>query len=266
MKKILINIYNCFRNQQKLNGWNKQVKSIRGCIECRDIEKLEPEGKYLLLLPHADDEWIGASSVISSSEYELVLCNMNMPGGDDVKLHRIREIELNNLARTYERKIHKYENNLKDIISYEKPDHIMVPFFVDWHQEHLEVINTLYEYIINHVNLGFDIIMYQVSVPIGERYINRVNGLSRTQYKEKWNTFKQIYQSQKKIPYNRFACNDKISGGLCDSYAAEVFVKLNLPDWVQLHNKLIIKRNQHSDLKNHINDLQAIRNIINDLT
>lgn len=266
MKKILVKAYSYLVNTKRMIKWNRQINILRRSISISRNEKLEPDGKYLLLLPHVDDEWIGASSIIKDMEYDVVLCNMNMPGGDDTETHRIRENELKIIGHTYGRKIIKYQGSIKDIIDREKPRYIMLPFFIDWHQEHIKVMKILFDYLQNENGYEYKIVMYQVSVPIGEKFVNRVNRQTKAEFKEKWRVFRRVYTSQIKIPYQRFGCNERISGALANSYAAEVFVDMNRKRWIQYYEKFILKGKDCSVLKQNINDLQKIRERVNEVS
>lgn len=80
-------------------GSIKRTKKIknRACNLNSDIA-----GRIMILIPHADDEWIGCSRIIMCKE-DVLLCNMDMKGGDTNFLHQRRYKELLYLAHKYKK-------------------------------------------------------------------------------------------------------------------------------------------------------------------
>ena len=100
---------------------------------------------------------------------------MDMQGGDSKDLHEIRYKELENTVNKYNAILYTITSNkmdnLKKIIKEEQPKFIFVPFFIDWHPEHIETINILYN-VIKMLQYECKIIAYQVSLPVLPDFIN----------------------------------------------------------------------------------------------
>ena len=151
---------------------------------------------------------------------------------------------------------------LLQIIEKKTPDYILVPFFYDWHPEHIMVMDLL-EQLLKSEPLKSNVLMYQVSVPIGTKWINRVMPMSKKDLNEKWNVFKKIYKTQLHLPCFRFAMHEHINGFFSKSFAAEVFVQLTGEEWIS--KKTSITGNALKDrelILANLNNLQKIRSIV----
>ena len=197
-------------------------------------------GKSLILVPHADDEWVGCSQFIINSCSKVVLYDMDMQGGDSYDIHITRKKELEKIAHKYKVELEANIGNIEDKIgNLEKkieeyqPEMIFLPFFIDWHEDHIAVMNILREALTSIKNeIDLKIVMYQVSVPIPEKYITTCISMDRRAQIDKWKTFRDIYQTQVFFPIKRFCCNEYISGGIVNSYAAEVYSCMDINEWV----------------------------------
>ena len=140
------------------------INKIKWNLE-RIIYKLEeglPKGKKIILAPHSDDEWIGCSQIIKK-EQDTIIVNMDMSGSDSKETHKLRYNEMASTATVYGIKFITLAGNkvqkLSEVIKKEKPKYICVPYFIDWHNEHIEVMNALKK-AINDTNNNYDILMY----------------------------------------------------------------------------------------------------------
>ena len=221
----------------------------------------ELKGKKMILIPHADDEWIGCSSILLDEEKPLLI-NMDKQGGDSVELHKKRRYELESIAIACSCQMLTVSEHLtlKEIINQFLPDYIFVPSFLDWHEEHFEVMEELQTTISEIDNMGnLKIAMYQVSIPIPEHIVTHVVPLSRKRWKRKWHRFRKHYKTQKHIPHKRFACHELINGKMIDSYAAEVFAIFDAFEWAKALDIMRANNNDKEYFKKHINQIASIR-------
>lgn len=226
-----------------------------------------PEKSIFILAPHADDEWVGCSQILSHME-NVVICNMSMSGGDSIDLHKLREQEMQNIAQIVKKKLVTIEETrekkvvtLKKLLEENKPEFIAVPFFFDWHKEHIEVMRILRDVIVD-MSIDLNILMYQVSVPIPEQYINYCSRMTRKEHKDKWQVFYKVYQSQLIIPWKRFQYNERILGKMCGAYAAEVFCVESSNDWKRKLEERILREEEQKEIKAKLQDIVVIRKTI----
>ena len=259
MKKWCIRIANRITSFFHRFLWKRQMNIIKKDYASRAIDRLKTNLKYLILLPHADDEWVGCSTLISDPSFNVVLCNMNMSGNNDLFMRKKRELELLSLADVYKRSVLNCYDNLEVIIQAENPDCVVVPFFFDWHEDHFKVMDCLFRVIKDNLSFKFSILMYQVSVPIPEKEINYFMPMTKKEWRNKWKIFEKYYPSQVIIPYRRFAYNEMINGFLTNSYAGEVFVGTTIDKWKSDYFLLKPNKSEKSELKKSLNDLRGVR-------
>lgn len=224
------------------------------------------EGKVMVLIPHSDDEWIGASQLMGG-EQEVLLCNMDMNGDDSEELHQKRYLEMERNATHFSRKlilIKDSEQLAKQIDTY-KPQYIFIPFFIDWHEEHHEVIRTMDKALgmIQHDAENLKIGMYQVSVPLPEKAVTYYVPMRFGIWLKKWIIFLKAYPSQKSIAYQRFAIHEIINGQFSNSWAAEVYSIWNASSWIKMYRNCVIKKEEKQKLKSNLNDISWIRGYVN---
>lgn len=112
MKRLILCVYNKLRRLRNEHRWNKECKlQLRKIKSKCSAFQLQKESSFVIILPHADDEWIGCGSLISSSDYKVSLCNADMEGGDSESIHLIRRAEIERLANMYSKPIHTLCNN-----------------------------------------------------------------------------------------------------------------------------------------------------------
>lgn len=244
-------------------SWLMNVHKIRRHIRVNNMTKHNIDGKYLIVLPHADDEYIGCDQLIKSNA-ECMIVNMDMPGGDTSEMHALRYNELKEYVHSLNKRLVTIKDNkasgLHDIISKNQFDIICVPSFFDWHPEHFKVMGYLRDALImlgtkaNNIKIA----MYQVSVPLIPRYINFALPMTKEAYLNKWDVFSKYYKTQSYIPIKRFGANERINGKLLGSYAAEGYIIMTVDNWERSLGN-VQKLDMTSILRNNINDLSAIR-------
>lgn len=231
-------------------------------------------GSFLILVPHADDEWVGCGGLFEDNNNKITLCYMNMPGGDSKEIHAQRYMELSQMAKIKDVHLLHLDGNeeqkvekLKKIIEKTKPEHICVPSCYDWHLEHLAVIKMLKKSLLNNnVPADLKILTYQVSVPMPENIINAYSPISKIQQKEKWALFRQVYKTQDFFPVERFMHNEYVSGGIAGSYSAEVYCSMNYKDWITFVEKNTVNETQRKELEKCFKNLIKVRGKVKDFS
>ncbi len=273
MKRILLSGFIFLRKNWRKARWRFEAWKERGKLDVKESVQIPLKGKKLILIPHVDDEWMGCSRIVAAHADEVLLCNMDMPGGDSVQMHEVRRKELHLLAHKYGRELLTISNSksqaLEGIIRDVSPDYIFVPFNVDWHGEHEEVIRILRNALINlksegKCHLPF-IAAYQVSIPILPKFVTHCIAMNRSDWKEKWTTFYDIYITQRLISFDRFALNERVNGKISDSFAAEVFFVSKTEEWLNNVEDLSMSNEEKKLLKNSLLSISKMRNVLSRL-
>lgn len=263
IKNLYVKVRICIDSIIKEYQWKEDAKFIRKTLSEKELLTINKNARILILAPHSDDEWIGCSQIIRFFP-NSVICNMNMQGGDDDAKHKCRIIEMIKVAETFNRPVFHRNicnpNSFSLIIQDIAPDYICVPFFIDWHEEHQEVIKMLKDVIILG-KYSKNIICYQVSVPISSAFINYMMPMTKKEQNQKWKLFKQYYKSQSFMPIDRFKAHERINGALCNSYSAEPFVILDSASWLTMFDTKQMSKEYSDSLKASLNNLREIRHI-----
>ena len=262
IKRLLLKAYNAFLKYRRESKWRKQTRYWRGVINQKNTLRIDENARYLILAPHADDEWIGCSQVIKTCENTVVL-NMDMPGGDTNEMHQIRYREMSTLVSKYNKTLltvgQDKVGSLRGYIDKEKPDCICLPFFFDWHPEHVQVMQYLRE-ALSVVTYEGIVLMYQVSLPLHPDMINCSVPLNKKGFLEKWEVFEEIYKTQTKIAFRRFMANEQINGALNGTYAAEVYCSMTKTEWNDKFNIFLLSEKETMDVKTTLQDISITRN------
>jgi LmbE family N-acetylglucosaminyl deacetylase len=214
----------------------------------------------MILVPHADDELIGTFNLIKNIEKSnCILVFFSFTGYDDSLDNKIvREDEfvsfcekmkvpyciLNESAEYY---------HLKEIVKEYCPNTVFIPSIIDWHWEHRKISNIIIPIIDSKVDLW----MYQVTVPIPDKFDKYYLKMSKKELNEKYKIFNDCYVSQRDMPIKRLKWSERIEGGFVSKYAAEVYARI---EYNQL--KTIVAEGKIDDLDemfSSINNLQEIR-------
>lgn len=260
LKQILKRILLWVLQIRKLLLWNLDCKQLRKSIVVQSIPILPYGKKTVILIPHADDEWVGCSSLVKNGS-DILLYDMDMNGGDDKLLHEARYNELSKISILYNKPLLKVGLNkslsLIETITKEKPELICVPFFFDWHPEHIEVMSILRQALLN-LKFDVDIAMYQVSMPIPRNCITHIYPMPKLEWKQKWKTFEEIYKSQTGIPYKRFAINERVNGAVCGSYAGESFVYCKASVWLANYKDWLLTLEEIKEARMNLQSIEKI--------
>ena len=269
IKERIIKIYMWCLNVFKPLRWLIECRKERSNIAHQQSIILGFKGRNLILLPHVDDEWIGCSQLLLKPEADVLMLDMDMPGGDTVNVHNQRKEELRHVGKTTNKPIQKVWDDkvesLRSVIEEWKPDSIFLPFFIDWHEEHIKVMQYLKSALedLNGIDLPLKVAGYQVSAPIPEKYITHALTMNKKEWRNKWTLFKSLYPSQEHIPYKRFALQERVNGAYVKSFAAEVYSVNTVEEWIDLYNRLLPNEQEIKDLRNNLSSISGIRNTIN---
>ena len=235
--------YQWFNNYKNYIFWRKEASYVKASFKksnLKNASKIDEEKRVLILAPHSDDEWIGCSELIKNRQ--AVVCALNMVGSNDEETRRKRFLEMKLMAEHNRTELVSLSfsgdkvSELSNIINNLKPSFIAVPFFIDWHKEHIQSLKLLEKSIGNY---DCDIIMYQVSCPLPLKSITHIYPMAKKEWKAKWKLFRFCYKSQASFPWKRFALVEKAEGGLVNSYAANVFCVMNKKMFFESANYLL---------------------------
>lgn len=250
-------------------GWLKDRYGYRNVLQPKTVlQKLS--GNILILMPHSDDEWIGCSSVLTNHKNILVL-NMDMNGGDTEQMHELRSKEALKAAKKYGYHLHNVGTDkieeLGKVLKEYVPEYVLLPCYLDWHEEHIEVMNLFLESVKqSELNVEPKIAMYQVSLPLPYHMINCCYPMSRKQWKRKWREFCRIYKSQTFLPVRRFAYNEYINGAVCNAYACEAFILKPFEMWEEEFQDNKLTEKEKCFCREHVQEIGTIRRWINKKT
>lgn len=259
---LLRKLHFAYVSECRKRVWMGEAKKIKPEINPILQEKFEMPQKTMIILPHSDDEWVGCSQIISNWK-NVILCDVNMSGGDSEEMHLKRKEELKNTSRLFGANLIETSiDTLSNIIVDEMPDAICVPFYMDWHDEHLRVLEEI------STNLStlppkIKVFSYQVSVPIPNKFINYSIPMTKKEHKKKWNYFKTNYKTQVIIPFMRFASNEIVNGGCIGAYSAEVFrVSPSLEIWNNEYKKYRLPEDERKTVIKSLHSIKETRGLL----
>lgn len=263
MKKLLLKIYGIVKYWQKRLLWNKESKQILDEINETYFAEIFPKDtSFLVILPHADDEWIGCGSLIGSRNYKVHICNADMEGGDSKSVHLLRRLEIKRLADMYDRQIFMLKEekakSLRKLIEVVKPDIVMVPYLFDWHPEHIEVMRIL-KMALETKSFEWDLMvgMYQVTIPISVSNITHISRFSKSDWEKKWRIFRNVYRTQSLFPWYRVSLNEVIQGKRFGAEACEVFCVLPYNKWLTCYGNAPTEKEQLA-LRTQLSSIKAL--------
>ena len=192
----------------------------------------------LILVPHADDEWIGCSQILKKSPHVTVYY-FNFLGNDSSEKNRkVRLAELKSLQEKFRFKLIVSEENqphldLKKLIEENNFSSIFIPCPIDWHPEHI-LVNTILKGILQEISFHQSLYFYNISVPLPQRMETVVCPMTKEEIEEKQRVFHQYYPSQRNVPIQRLTIQNRLSAHNSKFYALESYGKLDLKLWEEL--------------------------------
>lgn len=254
-KTVVKQIKECIGGMRKRVRWWLDTRKIRRQMRMIPLERI-PQGQLMVLAPHADDEWVGCAQLLNRYAAHSVVVNMNQQGGDDPQMHETRRKEMEHAAMQGSYRL--VSGDLAQLLAIEKPKCVWLPFWVDWHEEHIAVMRIFSDAAERAEYSGL-VGMYQVSVPIPAGMITAAEPMNRSQLRNKWKKLRQFYPTQSHLPVARFAANERINGVLAGSYAAECYAILSFASWREAFLRFVPDTAQRSRLRREINQLARIR-------
>lgn len=226
--------------------------------------------KVVILVPHADDEWIGPYSIIKDRYSKLHCIYFNLFGNnysEDNVRKRNAEIKKSSeywgvtLDNVYKYDVDALCQLIKDA------RYCFIPSPYDWHEEHRKVFLT-FVMAFNKLTIEqrekLNVFYFSVSVPHPCDKAQFYIPLTKKELNEKWSQFVKIYHSQAFMP----ACRYKLQLRLVPKtvgYAAQTFIKAD--EELLLYDKKLITNTSVacmlSGLQKHINDIVDSRIVLN---
>lgn len=229
---------------------------------------LDTSKKIVILVPHADDEWIGPYSVLKQRPPLLHCIYFNLFGNDYSENNiRIRNGEIlasskywgYNLIDNYN---YDVESLYNEIVT---AKYCFIPSPIDWHREHRQVFQTFvqaYNKLSNEQKDSLEVYYYSVSVPHSYSENLYYIPLTKQEVEAKWNQFQKVYQSQAFMPASRYKLQLRIAPSNV-GYAAQTFIRvskerLNRDNNVLAGSEMLCML---SNLKQYINNIYTSRTI-----
>lgn len=231
--------------------------------------RVDEKDKILILVPHADDEWIGPYAIVQQKFENLTCVYFNLFGNDyseenicrrNAELMESKEFWGYSLVNNCNYDIDSLAEMLKN------SEVCFLPSPYDWHEEHRKVFKTFvkaYEKLSQDEEKRLNVYYYCVSVPHSKKENLSYVPLSKKDLDDKWTKFKDIYHSQSFMPSLRYKLQLRLIPTSV-GYAAQTFIKV---DGSRLNeDNLLIETNAVSSkltkLQNYINNIVAVRLMI----
>lgn len=231
---------------------------------------IDHNDKVVVLVPHADDEWIGPYSIIKDRPSKLHCIYFNLFGIDYSEENiRKRNAEIKKSSEYWGftlDNVYKYDvDALCQLIKDAR--YCFIPSPYDWHEEHRKVFLT-FVMAFNKLTIEqrekLNVFYFSVSVPHPCDKAQFYIPLTKKELNEKWSQFVKIYHSQAFMP----ACRYKLQLRLVPKtvgYAAQTFIKAD--EELLLYDKKLITNTSVacmlSGLQKHINDIVDSRIVLN---
>ncbi|MDM1040645.1 MULTISPECIES: hypothetical protein [Empedobacter] len=221
------------------------------------------ESQNLVLVPHADDEWIGNSQLLLKKNtivyYFQFLGNNYNETNKTVRRNEL--IELKNKIGFELIVSNSYEDysDLKELLNNKSISNIFIPFPIDWHKEHIKV-NTIFHHVLSGLQIKPNLFFYHISVPLPIDFEINYMQMDKSDLHFKKTIFADIYKSQYNTPIKRLNYQLRLNAKGLECYATENFVELSFEEWTDLLN--FVKDNYDTKIKEliyYIDDLGEIR-------
>lgn len=261
--KVYRKVKALFRVLNREYEWYQDAGACRKSISPKLIQDV-PTGKKIILMPHSDDEWIGCSQILLQQPEKVLVVNMDMNGGDSEQLHRIRRNEAETAAKKYGYRFITVQDRLGDlarILADEKPKCVFLPCYLDWHEEHIIVMELFQKAAIQTDYSGM-VGMYQVSLPIPPKMINFGITMTKKKLKEKWKCLGKLYKTQAYLPTKRFMLNEYINGGITGTYAVEAYAICEFQEWNEEWKKSLLTEEEKKRCIDNLQNIEHIRRML----
>ena len=225
--------------------------------------KNNSDSKPLILVPHADDEWIGNSQILRKKNatvyYFQFLGNNYNETNKQVRLSELKNLQKEiNFDLVVSSNYDEY-SDLEGLISTDSFNEVYIPFPIDWHEEHIKV-NTIFQSILSQLENRIKLYFYHISVPFPSNIKGRFVTLSQKELLYKQKIFSRVYQSQYNTPISRLNYQTRLNAKGKKIYACENYAELSFEEWTDLLK--FVEENYSTKIKtliHYIDDLVLIR-------
>lgn len=231
--------------------------------------KLDKDEKIVVLVPHADDEWIGPYSIIKDRPSKLHCVYFNLFGNDySEKNIQIRDSEIKASSDYWGFKlVNNYNYDVEALCKeLEVANKCFVPSPYDWHNEHREVFKTFvkaYSLLTESEKSKLEIYYFCVSLPHSYKESQYYVPLTKKNLFDKWQVFPRIYHSQSFMPALRYKLQLKLVPSEI-GYAAQTFIKASvdmlMKDYKLVSNSCVCRK--LGGLQNHMNNIVDSRKMV----
>lgn len=193
----------------------------------------------LILVPHADDEWIGCSQILKNAS-EKTIYYFNFLGNNYSKENELTRLhELKNLQKQirFNLQVSQKQEDYKDLeklIIENDFSSIFIPSPIDWHAEHILTNKIFLNLFPNIENQKIPFYFYHVSVPLSRQMEKKHLPMNRKDVKEKEDAFIKHYPSQRNLPIERFTLQNRLSAIGSGHFAIETYAKISFTTWGKL--------------------------------
>lgn len=229
---------------------------------------LDTSKKIVILVPHADDEWIGPYSIVKQKPQHLKCIYFNLFGLDysdnNIKIRNEEILASSNYWGYTLLNNFNYDVDLlyNEIVT---AKYCFIPSPIDWHPEHRKVFQTFvqaYSRLTKVQKDSLEVYYYSVSVPHSYRDLLYFIPLTKQEVDAKWKIFPKIYLSQSFMPALRYKLQLRLVP-LKVGYAAQTFIKAT-DDRIKKDSEMLNQANIEellSDLSKTINNIYQVRKV-----
>lgn len=240
MKQLIKKIKLRLRRYKFLLLWKSEfINFPKNEIKAGEELELGNIKKPLVLVPHADDELIGNSTILKYFGKELDVYYFQFLGNNyNDSNKKLRSNELNKIQQKYGFNLYNSNSytdysDLEALFADGNHTDIFLPFPLDWHTEHIK-ISTILQPIIEKLGLEkqINLYFYHISVPLPADVPFYYVALSKEELQEKQSTFSNLYISQYNTPIRRLNYQNQINALGSSYYAKENFAHLRYDQWI----------------------------------
>lgn len=238
--------------------WKRQASKLAtdNFLNQKECLSISPYERALIVSTHADDESIGVFKFLNTADSDVLY--MQKYGSNVCQENKdIRDNELLTMSVKLGFRLINFDSF--DSSFMKRISIIFIPCIFDWHDEHIESIQTIIDIIDPNTKIYF----YQETVLLPSELITHYSLFSIREWRYKWKEIKIAYASQKNLPWYRFACAER--SRTKKRVGVETFSLVTLRDV----KKMIQFRSNNvalfHNLKNHLNNLLELQKNSNSL-
>lgn len=238
-----------------INIQNKSIVNLKHLCVDRQI---------LILVPHADDELLGNYNLLIDKGVNKTLLYFQYTGCNP-SMKQTRRLEFLNLANKYNLSVIVSEQDsgfeaLKRLLANNTYEYILVPSYMDWHDEHRAVAMSLFS-VLKGSQINSHILLYHISVPHPISCITHYFPMKRSDSLHKYKMFRELYPSQN-VNTIRFHLQEVLSARLfsIDCYSMETYIGMTAEEYIPFINRLLENYSEafFNDWKLYYNNIYII--------